>query len=51
MKNCKKQFLMKEFNAQKQYNLTSTPTIYVNNKKYEDKHEFKSFKKHIDKLL
>ncbi len=43
--------LNERINAQKQYNLTSTPTIYVNNKKYEDKHEFKSFKKHIDKLL
>ena len=43
--------LNERINAQKQYNLTSTPTIYVNNKKYEDKHEFKSFKKQIDKLL
>ena len=43
--------LNERINAQKQYNITSTPTIYVNNKKYEDKHEFKSFKKHIDKLL
>ena len=37
--------------AQKEYNIKSTPTIYINNKKYEDKHEFKSFKKQIDKLL
>ena len=43
--------LNERINAQKQYNITSTPTIYVNNKKYEDKHEFKSFKKQIDKLL
>ena len=43
--------LNERINAQKQYNITSTPTIYINNKKYEDKHEFKSFKKHIDKLL
>ena len=37
--------------AQKEYNIRSTPTIYINDKKYEDKHEFKSFKKQIDKLL
>ena len=37
--------------AQKEYNITSTPTIYINDKKYEDKHEFKSFKRQIDKLL
>jgi len=37
--------------AQKDYNITSTPTIYINNEKYEDKHEFKSFKKQLDKLL
>ena len=37
--------------AQKEYNIKSTPTIYINDQKYEDKHEFKSFKKQIDKLL
>jgi len=43
--------LNERIKAQKEYNITSTPTIYINNKKYEDKHEFKSFKKQIDKLL
>ncbi len=43
--------LEERIKAQKEYNITSTPTIYINNKKYEDKHEFKSFKKKIDKLL
>ena len=43
--------LKERIEAQKEYNITSTPTIYINNKKYEDKHEFKSFKKQIDKLL
>ncbi len=43
--------LKERIEAQKEYNITSTPTIYINDKKYEDKHEFKSFKKHIDKLL
>ena len=43
--------LKERIEAQKEYNITSTPTIYINDKKYEDKHEFKSFKKQIDKLL
>ena len=43
--------LKERIKAQKEYNITSTPTIYINDKKYEDKHEFKSFKKQIDKLL
>ncbi len=43
--------LNERIEAQKEYNITSTPTIYINGKKYEDKHEFKSFKKEIDKLL
>tara|TARA_Y100000816_G_scaffold200770_1_gene147456 strand:- start:134 stop:727 length:594 start_codon:yes stop_codon:yes gene_type:complete len=43
--------LNERIEAQKEYNITSTPTIYINDKKYEDKHEFKSFKREIDKLL
>ena len=43
--------LKERIEAQKKYDITSTPTIYINDKKYEDKHEFKSFKKQIDKLL
>ncbi len=43
--------LKERIDAQKKFNITSTPTIYINEKKYEDKHEFKSFKKQIDKLL
>ena len=43
--------LEERIQAQREYNIKSTPTIYINNKKYEDKHEFKSFKKQIDKLL
>ena len=37
--------------AQKKYNISSTPTIYINNKKYEGKNNFKSFKKALDKKL
>ena len=53
LKNEKTQELIlnERIEAQKEYNITSTPTIYINDKKYEDKHEFKSFKKQIDKLL
>ena len=43
--------LKERIEAQKNFNITSTPTIYINDKKYEDKQEFKSFKKQIDKLL
>ena len=43
--------LEERIEAQKKFNITSTPTIYINDKKYEDKHEFKSFKRQIDKLL
>ena len=43
--------LNERIEAQKEYNISSTPTIYINNKKYEDKHEFESFKRQIDKLL
>jgi protein-disulfide isomerase len=43
--------LKERIKAQKEYNITSTPTIYINDKKYEDKHKFKSFKIQLDKLL
>ena len=43
--------LNERIEAQKKYNISSTPTIYINNEKYEDKHEFESFKRQIDKLL
>ena len=43
--------LKERIEAQKEYNITSTPTIYINDKKYEDKHKFKSFKRQLDKLL
>ena len=37
--------------AQKNYKVSSTPTIYLNEKKYEGKKNYKSFKKALDKLL
>ena len=36
--------LKERIEAQKNFNITSTPTIYINDKKYEDKHDFKSLK-------
>ena len=37
--------------AQKNYKVSSTPTIYIDEKKYEGSRDYKSFKKVIDKLL
>ena len=45
------QILNERINAQKNYKISSTSTIYINEKKYEGKHEFDSFKKILDKLL
>ena len=36
---------------QKNYKVSSTPTIYIDEKKYKGKKDYKSFKKVIDKLL
>ena len=35
----------------KKYSITSTPTIFINEKKYEGKHDYKDFRKAIKKLL
>ena len=50
-KNLEKKILNKRIEAQKNYKVKSTPTIYLNKKKYEEKRDYKSFKKAIDKLL
>ena len=36
---------------QKKYKISSTPTIYINDKKYEGKHDFKSFRKKLEKVM
>jgi protein-disulfide isomerase len=46
-----KKILNERIEAQKNYKVESTPTIYLNKKKYEGKRDYKSFKKAIDKLL
>ena len=43
--------LNERIEAQKKYKIESTPTIYINKKKYKDKHKYKQFKKAIEKLL
>ena len=46
-----KKILNEKIEAQKNYSVKSTPTIYLNKKKYEGKRDYKSFKKAINKLL
>ena len=49
--NLQDQILDKRINAQKTYKIDSTPTIFINEKKYEGKHSYKLFKKELDKIL
>ncbi len=49
--NAQEEILNERIEAQKEYNIQSTPTIYINEKKYAGEHEYNSFKKIIDKLL
>ena len=50
-KDLEKKILNERIEAQKNYSVKSTPTIYLNKKKYEGKRDYNSFKKAIDKLL
>jgi len=50
-KDLEEKILNERVEAQKNYKVKSTPTIYLNKKKYEGKRDYKSFKKTIDKLL
>ena len=45
------EILNERIEAQKKYKIQSTPTIFINKKQYEGSHEYKKFKKAIDKLL
>ena len=45
------QILNERIDAQKKYKISSTPTIYINEKKYEGSHEYEKFKKKLDKFL
>jgi protein-disulfide isomerase len=50
-KNLEEKILNERIESQKNFNISSTPTIYINEKKYKGKRDYKSFKKAIDKLL
>ena len=43
--------LNERIEAQKKYKIQSTPTIYINEKKYDGKHDYKQFRKELEKLL
>ena len=45
------EILNERINGNKKYSITSTPTIFINEKKYEGKHDYEDFKKAIKKLL
>jgi protein-disulfide isomerase len=45
------QILNERIEAQKKYEIQSTPTVYINEKQYKGKHEYKPFKKVIERLL
>ena len=49
--NLQDQILSQRIEAQKNYKISSTPTIFINDKEYDGKYDFKSFKKQIDKNL
>ena len=49
--NTQDQILNERIEAQKKYKIQSTPTIYINKKKYDGEYKYKQFKKAIEKLL
>ncbi len=48
-KKIEDQILDERVSAQKEYKIDSTPTIYINKKKYKGEHDYKLFKKKLDK--
>ena len=45
------EILNQRIEAQKKYKIEATPTIFINEKKYSGKVDYKSFKKVIEKNL
>ena len=45
------QILEIRINGSKKYSIQSTPTIFINDKKYNGNHDYNLFKKEIEKLL
>tara|TARA_B110000881_G_C18594075_1_gene530053 strand:- start:1480 stop:2070 length:591 start_codon:yes stop_codon:yes gene_type:complete len=50
-KKIQDQILNSRINSQKKYKISSTPTILINEKKYEGSHNYKEFKKKLKKFL
>ena len=49
--NLEEEILNNRINGHKKYEIESTPTILINEKKYNGNHEYKNFKKAINKFL
>ena len=49
--NAQDEILNQRIEAQKKYKIESTPTVIINEKKYTNKIDYKSFKKIIEKNL
>ena len=49
--NNQDEILNLRINAQKKYEISSTPTIFINEKKYKGKVEYREFKKVLEKIL
>ena len=49
--NIENEILNERIMAQKKYSIESTPTIFINEKKYDGKHSYNDFKKIIEKIL
>tara|TARA_B100000945_G_scaffold283395_1_gene252420 strand:+ start:330 stop:923 length:594 start_codon:yes stop_codon:yes gene_type:complete len=49
--NLEDEILNERIKGNKKYSITSTPTIFINEKKYEGKHKYENFRKEIKKLL
>ena len=45
------EILEERINGSKKYSIESTPTIFINEKNYEGKHDYENFKKEIEKFL
>ena len=45
------EILNQRIEAQKKYKIDSTPTIFINEKKYNGKIDYKAFKKTLEKYL
>tara|TARA_B100001996_G_scaffold160628_1_gene122496 strand:- start:1609 stop:2211 length:603 start_codon:yes stop_codon:yes gene_type:complete len=45
------EILEERISGNKKYSIKSTPTVFINEKKYEGEHNYKDFKKAIKKLL